>query len=319
MKQKTIGLWMYRNDGGDIVQEKLKKLLEEKNIKVINDFDMRECYCFNGRVYTKEGFDLSSVDVFYHMNADEQTPFQNDILRALELSGVKVINDWDSFSTARNKFMTNVLLKKHGMNVPPALFVNSKQAIELAPRIFKEWKKICVKPTNKEGGKGIIAFDNEEHFVDYLEGSNFFTNSYYIEKLINFGTHDYRIEIFKGKIICGYSRKKTHSFKTNIAAGGFFISKSPPQIFGKIALKASKILNISTTIIDMVKSKDDNKIYIIEINPMMGMFIGAVKNNLLKNYNSALHYKQVVNQNLNIFFDHDEIKINLLVDFLTKS
>jgi glutathione synthase/RimK-type ligase-like ATP-grasp enzyme len=264
---------------------------------------MRECYCFNGRVYTKKGFDLSSIDVFYHMNADEQTPYQNDILRALELSGVKVINRWDSFYTAKNKFMTNVLLKNHGMNVIPSLYVNSIEAVKLSSLIFKEWKKICVKPVNKHGGKGIIAFDNEEQFKDFIDATSNNSDSYYVEKFIDFGPHDYRIEIFKNQVVCGSCRHKTHSFKTNISAGGYYVSTIPSKEFEEVALKAAFILGIDTTTVDMIKSKEDNKIYILEVNPIMGIFV-----------ESWLIHNDKLNEK--ITKHDDQKKLTLIVNYL---
>ncbi|MBN2479714.1 MAG: ATP-grasp domain-containing protein [Parachlamydiales bacterium] len=274
MRQKIIALWMYRNEGGDVIQEKLKKLLEEKNIKVINDFDMRNCYCFNGRVYTDNNFDLSSVDVLYHMNADEQSPHQNQILKALELSGVKVVNSWDSYNTARNKFWTNTLLKRNGINVPPAIFVNSTLAYKMADKIFNEWNSVVVKPQTLHGGKGIIKFDDLEQFKDYIEATQDFIKSYYIEKFIDFNDVVYRIEIINNNIVSKYClSKKIHSYKTNIHSGGKFIPNIPTKEFEEIALKASEIIDLKATIIDMIKIEKFNKIYVLEVNPFLGMFL----------------------------------------------
>ncbi|NGX48811.1 MAG: Ribosomal protein S6--L-glutamate ligase [Candidatus Anoxychlamydiales bacterium] len=274
MKHKTIALWMYRNDGGDIIQEKLKTLLENENIKVINNFDMRECYSLNGRVYTQDGFDLSSVDAFYHMNMDEFSEYQNEILQALELSGVKTINTSRAFNTAKDKFITNLLLTKNGINVPPAMLVNPKNAPILAKDIFDKWKIIIIKPTGNHGGKGIIKFDDLEQFKDFVEATKDSYKSYYIEKFIDFDEHDYRVEIFKNKVIWCYCRgKNIHSFKTNISSGGHLISDIPSKEFEEIALKATKIIDIDTTIVDMIRSKEDGKIYILEVNPIMGIFL----------------------------------------------
>src|SRR3990172_465372 len=251
--KKTIALWMYRNEGGDVSQEKLKKLLEKENIKVINDFDMRECYTFNGKVYTKSDFDLSSVDLLYHMNADEQSAYQSDILRALELSGVKVINSWDSYTLARNKFWTNTLLKKNGINVPPSLFVNSKNAIALADKIFNEWESVIVKPLRRHGGHGIIKFDSKEQFIDYVDSVQDVFESFYIEKFIEFGEHDYRVEVFNGEVVCGSCRSlKTHSYKSNVSSGGQFSEFEPSEEFKKISILAAKLIDINFTIIDMI-------------------------------------------------------------------
>jgi ribosomal protein S6--L-glutamate ligase len=73
---KKIGLWMYSNDGGDMVQNELINELKLLDCEVMPSFDMRDCYCLNGKVYTGDGFDLTKLDVLYHMNADEQNIHQ---------------------------------------------------------------------------------------------------------------------------------------------------------------------------------------------------------------------------------------------------
>ena len=306
MKKKIIALWMYRNDGGDVIQRELKKRLEESGASVINDFDMRECYCLNGRIFTKKGFDLSSVDVFYYMNADDQSVFQNDILRALELSGVRIINSWDAFYTAKNKFMTNVLLKKHGLNVPPSLFVNSKQAKIFAEKIITDWKKILIKPVSRHGGKGIVIFDNPEQFIDFIEATQDCFDSYYIEKFIPFEKHDYRVEILNGKVIGKYCRACNHSYKTNVTLGGNYLSLVPSTDFDFIALKAAKILRIQNTIVDMLKSLEDDQIYIIEVNYLLGAFTEAY----IK-YSGKLKNQKVFSS-----VKYDNKKLDALANFL---
>lgn len=299
-----IALWMYRNENGDVVQDKLKKALEERNIKVINDFDMRECFYLNGHIFTKNGYDLSTVDILYHMNADEQTEYQNDILKALELSGVRIVNCWDAFCNAKDKFMANVILRKHGINVPPAMFVNKKQALDMAADIFNKWNAICVKLRKNHGGKGIVRFNCETDFTDFIGITQF--DSYYIEKFIDFGAHDYRVEILKNEVIGSYCRVKRHPFKTNMNAGGLFTAKVPGSEFEKIALNAAKALNIETTIVDMVKSQIDGEIYILEINPIMGLFIEAF----------LLDSPQFKGEDVNLKHQNDELKLNRLTDYL---
>ena len=50
---KKVGLWMYKNDGGDIIQERLKSKLIKNNIFVLNDFDLRDCYIVNDKILTR--------------------------------------------------------------------------------------------------------------------------------------------------------------------------------------------------------------------------------------------------------------------------
>ena len=50
---------------------------------------------------------------------------------------------------------------------------------------------------------------------------------------------------------------------------------TPPSEFNQTALAAAKALNIKATIVDMVKSKEDGQIYVLEVNPIMGIFVEA--------------------------------------------
>ena len=275
MHAGTIALWMYRNEGGDTIQNILKLKLENKGHTVINNFDMRDCYFLNGNIYTKCGQNLLDVDLLYHMNADEQTPHQNEILRALDQTGVTVINNWDSYSKAKDKFIANLLLRKNGISVPPSALIPTSVISSVAATIFERWGSVLFKPRSNHGGKGIIRFKDSSTFIDFTQTMNDYINNYYLEKYIDFDKHDYRVEVFDEQIIGGYCRTKIHDFKTNIACGGLMTPITPPSEFNHIALAAAKTLNIKATIVDMVKSKEDGKIYVLEVNPIMGIFVEA--------------------------------------------
>lgn len=273
---KKVGLWFYRNDGGQKVLTKLIAELQNRGYEVISDFDMRKCYILNGKVYTADGYNLSALDAFYHMNADEQNQFQNDILNVLSKSNVKVFNHYDAFSVAKDKMLANSLLRDSGLPVPPSLFIGAEFDKNIIKQVFSDWKKVVLKPRRNHGGKGILMFDDYEKFDDFCQATKGFYNDYYLEKFIEFGTHDYRIEVFDGKVIGGYSRQRTHAFKTNISSGGQHIYIPVNKECEDIALKAATSIGITTTIVDMIKSVEDNQYYILEVNPIMGIFLESV-------------------------------------------
>lgn len=303
-----IALWMYRNEGGNKVQHALKLKLEEKGHQVINDFDMRECYYLDGNIYTKSGINLSKVDVLYHMNADEQNEHQNEILQALELSSVTVVNCWKGFSRAKDKFITSLLLKKHGICVPPSALIPKQMTLALAKRLFDEWGQVLFKPRSNHGGKGIVRFQDPSHFMDFVETMNPYITNYYLEKYIDFDKHDYRVEIVKSNIIGGYSRSKTHPFKTNIACGGLMTPITPPIECQKIALKATEIIGIDASIVDMVKSKQDNNFYVLEVNHSIGIFVEA----------GMLSGEKSIITEIDPVFANDNLKLNAISEYLDR-
>jgi len=307
MDKKKIGIWMYENDNGIHVKKKLVASLEKKGYEVYSDFDMRECYLKNGRVYSKDGYCLSDVDIFYHMNADEQNQYQNDILRLLELSGVHVFNDYKSFVYCKDKVISNLILRKNDILVPPSMLINNKLEKDDLKKIMDEWNIIVVKPRTNHGGKGIIKIDNLELFYDFYEATKNFTDNYYIEKYIPFKFHDYRVEIFNGEVIGTYCRGKCGTYKTNISSGGSMQDIIVHDEFKKIALKASKILNITATIVDMIQSEEDGKIYVLEVNPIMGIFLQEAM---------KAGTKMPIQTKIPNSFKTDNIKLKKIIDYI---
>ncbi len=306
---KKIGIWMYNNDGGNIVQRKLTSKLTSLGYQVINSFDMRNCYCFDGKVYTKDGLDLTDLDVLYHMNADHQNDHQHDILKAIEISGVKVINDTKSFFKCKDKFISNFILKNNNINVPESLLIPNNTLTENIKEKLIKFKSFLVKPRDNYGGYGIIKFDDIEQFEDYILATKNFHSNYYIEKFIDFDDHDYRVEVFDNKIVGSYSRSKNHSFKTNISSGGSLNSIHIGNEEKNIALQTAKIMGITSTIIDMVKSSQDGKFYVLEVNPLLGIFVNACiksgERNISKNFLDKNNY-------------NDDLKLQSIVDYIKK-
>ena len=64
---KKVGIWMYENDNGINIKRKLVSRLKELGYEVYSDFDMRECYLKNSKVYSKDGYCLSDLDILYHI------------------------------------------------------------------------------------------------------------------------------------------------------------------------------------------------------------------------------------------------------------
>lgn len=299
---------MYENDNGINVKNKLISLLKEKGYQVYEKFDMRECFVKNGKIYTKAGFCISDLDILYHMNADEQNQYQNDILKMIELSGVHVFNNFSAFENCKDKAVTNLLLRKNGITVPNSYFVNNNMSYEFAKKIFEEFNEgIVVKPRRNHGGKGIIKFQDLETFWDFYIATHTIFSNYYVEEYIEFNEHDYRVEVFNNEVIGCYCRGKNGSYKTNITSGGKMLALQVDNEFKNIALEAAKVLNITTTIVDMVKSDKDGKIYVLEVNPIMGIFLEEAM---------RAGTKMKIQKNIPEQFKSDDLKIKKIIEYI---
>lgn len=304
---KKVGIWMYENDNGINIKKRLVSKLKEIGYEVYSDFDMRECYVKESKVFSKEGYCLSDLDILYHMNADEQNSFQNDILKLIELSGVYVFNDYNSFIKCKDKVIANMILRNNNILVAPSMLINNNVNPEVLEKIINDWGSVIIKPRMNHGGKGIIKIDNYEQFVDfYIATKNYFDN-YYIEKYIEFDDNDYRVEIFNNEVIGTYCRGKHGTYKTNISSGGKMLDKDVDKEFVDIALKSAKVLGITTTIVDMIRSKKDNKIYVLEVNPIMGIFLEE---------GMKAGSKMPVQTQIPDRFKTDNKKINMIVNYI---
>jgi ribosomal protein S6--L-glutamate ligase len=272
--KKKIGIWMYRNEGGLKPQEKLVQILTDYGYEVVNDFDMRNCYALNGKVYTEDGRDLTSLDLFFHMNFDERSQHQNDMLHALDMAGVKVFNPYLQYEEARDKFASNLKLLRAGVNAPPSALIGLNTPKALIKKLFQEWGSLLIKERRSAGGRSIVKVDSFEQFMDLYEMLTNFCPNFFLQKFIAFTCeHDYRVEIVDGDAFSFQARRNKGSFKTNVHSGGTFISIPRDEKIAAIAKSAAAAIGIPATAVDLIKSSVDNEYYVLEVNDSLGMFL----------------------------------------------
>ncbi|AJC67741.1 MULTISPECIES: ATP-grasp domain-containing protein [Dickeya] len=307
--ETTVAIWMYDNDNGDIPKKKLVDELKARGIKVIDNFDLNECYILNGEVFLSSGENLSQIDILYHMYADHESIHQREVLWALEGKSVTVINGVDAYLKCRDKFIANFIMRESEVNVPESALLNKNVNLDVVKNIFYKWGAAVYKPREGHGAAGIIKFVDAEQFYDFIQYSKSYEENFYIEKYIDFGDRDYRVEVIDNEIIGGYSRVKSHSFKTNVTAGGFVEECESSGHHISLALKAANALQIDGTIVDMVRSVKDDKFYVLEVNYLLGVFVEAA---VAARYGKGQDI-------LPIFFkEHDDRKLKMLVNYIMK-
>jgi len=75
-----VGIWLYQNGGGDIIQAKLVSKLAERGVAVDTGLNLRNAYVANGKTYCLndrgEETVMEDLDCFFSYNAGEQTQYQ---------------------------------------------------------------------------------------------------------------------------------------------------------------------------------------------------------------------------------------------------
>lgn len=271
MSKRTVGMWIYQNGGGDIIQRKLKNKLLEREIDVITGMDLNKAIVSNGSIFCdtqgKCTYDIKkSIDLFFSYNAGEQTPYQTYLYQALD-KVIPTINNYDSFMLTEDKFQTSFLLKNHGIETADYEFFHQDNHLHLET-ILDRWSSIVCKPLNGWGGIGLTKFDSDTQ-ISILKDllAQLDLKKVYIEKFVDYDNTDYRVDIVDGNYIACYGRKaRKGDWKTNITSGGSIFVREPDDEVIELAKKAAKVTGLEIAGVDIIYDREKEEYIVLEVN-----------------------------------------------------
>ena len=263
--KRTIGMWMYKNGGGEKIAKKIIKKLKERDIKVVNDINLRHAIAKNGNII-HNGIKLNKLDLFFSYNAGEQTQYQMYLYQALARV-IPTINSYEAFALTEDKFQTNFLLKNNGVNTPEYKLCHRDDSHELK-KIIKKWDKMVYKPTDGWGGVGLTKIESEANLDMLLPFLNQMDlRFFYVEKFIDYDKTDFRIDIVDGQFVGCYGRKAGGSdWRTNVTSGGSVFLREPNDEVVELALKAAKVCNIDIAGVDIIYDREKEEYVVLEVN-----------------------------------------------------
>ncbi|WP_419769842.1 MAG: ATP-grasp domain-containing protein [Candidatus Marinarcus sp.] len=265
MEKRKIGMWLYQNSGGDKIQEKLIKQLNERDIEVVPNINLREAIVKNAHII-HNGLKLNKLDLFFSYNAGEQTQYQMYLYKALNRV-IPMINNFDAFELTEDKFHTSFLLRNHGVLTADYKLCHRDDTHHLKT-IIKKWDKMVYKPTDGWGGVGLTKIDSEEALnmlIPFLNQMNL--RYFYVEKFIDYDNTDYRVDIVDGKFVGCYGRKAALSdWRTNVTSGGSVFLREPNETVIKLALKAAKVTGLDIAGVDIIYDRKKEKYVVLEVN-----------------------------------------------------
>ena len=264
-KKRTIGMWMYKNGGGEKIAKKMIKKLKERDIKVVNDINLRHAIVKNENII-HNGVKVNKLDLFFSYNAGEQTQYQMYLYQALSRV-IPTINSYEAFALTEDKFQTNFLLKNRGINTPDFKLCHRDDSHELK-KFIKKWDKMVYKPTDGWGGVGLTKIESEANLDMLLPFLNQMDlRFFYVEKFIDYDKTDYRIDIVDGKFVACYGRKAGGSdWRTNVTSGGSVFLREPNDEVVELALKAAKVCEIDIAGVDIIYDREKEKYVVLEVN-----------------------------------------------------
>lgn len=64
MAKRKIGMWLYQNGGGDVIQKKMIEKLKQRDIDVVTNINLRNAIAKNGHILYKD-LKLDKLDLFF--------------------------------------------------------------------------------------------------------------------------------------------------------------------------------------------------------------------------------------------------------------
>ena len=265
MAERKVGMWLYQNGGGDKIQKKLIKKLNERDIQVTPDINLRNAIAKNGHILFDD-IKLDKLDLFLSYNAGQQTTYQMYLYKALS-NVIPTINDYNAFELTEDKFHTAFLLRHNKIQTADYKLCHRDDSHHLKA-IIKKWDKMVYKPTDGWGGVGLTKIENPETLdmlMPFLNQMNL--RYFYVEKFIDYDNTDYRIDIVDGQVVGCYGRKAGGSdWRTNITSGGSVFLREANDDVIKLALKAVKVTGLDIAGVDIIYDRKKEEYIVLEVN-----------------------------------------------------
>ena len=271
MSDRKIGMWLYQNGGGDIIQKKMVKKLKERGIKTVTGLNLRNAIAKNKNIIctssdTGKEVKVNNLDLFFSYNAGEQTQYQMFLYQALNRV-IPMLNSYDSFALTEDKFQTSFLLRQHGVQTADYKLCHRDSSSHLI-KVLKEWGKMVYKPTDGWGGLGLTKIENEaalDMLMPFLNQMDL--RFLYVEKFIKYDNSDFRVDIVDGKFVSCYGRKANgNDWRTNITSGGSVFVRDASDEVIEIATRAAEVCGTAIAGVDIIYDEEKEEYVVLEVN-----------------------------------------------------
>jgi tetrahydromethanopterin:alpha-L-glutamate ligase len=185
-----------------------------------------------------------------------------NVLHLLHDKGVLVYNQGRAIERTVDKAMTSMLLHQQQVPTPKTWICESRLKAEQVMREVNA--PLVLKPLFGSQGVGVRKLQPNESLPvpmqQYVDGV------YYLQQFIETtdSPHDYRLFVIHGKVVAAMKRIG-EGWLNNVAAGGQCLAVTPCQTMVKIALNATKAVNIDYCGVDIIQAKT-GEYYVLEVN-----------------------------------------------------
>ncbi len=218
------------------------------------------------------------------------------IASMLEKAGYRLFNGSEAIRLCDDKMLTHVALANNGIAMPKTILsplrYGGGEDGKFLEYVAKELSfPLVVKKNYGSQGSGVFLIKDIDELKSLNNKLGFEPHLFQRYIASSFG-HDTRIIVIDHQVIAHMSRYSNNDFRSNMALGGHASVEKLPESFEKMAILASKILNLDYCGVDIATSENGDPL-LLEVNS--NAFVSSIeeisKVNVVEAYASYIYKK----------------------------
>ena len=190
------------------------------------------------------------------------------LLKILEISGAKMINDSEAMDMCRNKYLTSIILKQNKIPIPRTTLINDESDIALAHKSVGGKFPVILKTITGAEGIGVSKIESFESLKSVLQSMWKHEAEMVIQEYMEI-KFDVRTIVFDGEVVGSLKRLRgKKDFRTNVSLGN---TSKPYKLNDKetrIILDAARASQCRLSGVDHILTSDGIKV--LEVNGSPG-------------------------------------------------
>jgi ribosomal protein S6--L-glutamate ligase len=184
------------------------------------------------------------------------------LLRHMELSGIKIVNSPQAFSSARNKYMSYCILAKNGLQVPSTYITGRAVWARSQTSTFNDF---VYKPMIGSKGHGLIRFNDSDIAYNAFHLFERLGQPILIQEWLSGSGSDIRAFVVKGEVIAAMRRTpKEGEWRANLAQGAKAERIDLNRELSSVAVRSVSALGLEYAGVDLLET--DQGPVVLEVN-----------------------------------------------------
>ena len=193
-------------------------------------------------------------------------------LRALEYSGVVLVNSSEAVENSKDKLVSLMILMRNGVPVPDTIVTEEPLDVMKAT---EKWGEVVIKPIMGSLGLGSTKVDNPDIAYRVAKVLVSMGLPVYVQRYIRKPDRDIRIIFVGDEILGGIYRINKASWKTNVAQGATTQAFVLDKELTELTFKVRDALRLDYAGLDVVEDKDGYKVLEVNASPLWKGFQAA--------------------------------------------